>query len=110
MFNQTILQETDLWEVWVEYNESDSRHFGTLYVIGEITITAGAQAPYIKKGFSPDAGELILKVPTPPITGRIKRKEVLFSEPIAYLGQYHTISIYSGNVLLSTFSDIETLI
>ena len=110
MFNQPTLQETDLWEVWIEYDEFDSGHFGTLYVIGEILVQHGAKGPFIRKGFSPDSGELILKIPSTPVEGRSKRKEVLFSEPVACLGQYHTISIYCDNELLATFSDIETLI
>ena len=108
MFNQTILQETDLWEAWVEYDEFDPKVFGTLYIIGEIMIEPGTNIPSFSKSIGPE-NKLFLSLPPMP-AGRGRRKEVLYSEPIRNLGQYSSILIYSGEDLLARFDEIEILI
>ena len=109
MTTDTIqLQDVDLWEAWIEYDQFNPTHFGTLYILGEIMIETGSAGPLITKGYDSEA-QLVLNVPPQP-HGRSRMKEVLYSEPVKSLNQYKGISIYSGEALIARLEDIEVLV
>jgi hypothetical protein len=107
MRTQPKQQDVDLWEAWIEYEQFNSNHFGTLYVVGEILVDP-ASTPLLRK--KEQLGrQLILQ--TPPFhSGRSRRQEVLYSEPIKNLNQYASICIYDGSELIAEFNEIEILI
>ena len=109
MISQAIQNETDLWEVWIEYDPCSTQHFGTLYVIGEITVEEGSHMPLIRKTMDTTRSELVLEVPSRPV-GRSRMKEVLFSEPIPNPDCYASVSIYAGSELIARFSEIEIIV
>ena len=109
MISQRIIQETDLWEVWIEFDPCNPQYFGTLYVIGEISIDTTTADPLIRKIQMRTGSELILQVPSRPV-GRSRMKEVLFSEPIRNPNRYSSVSIYAGIEQIARFNDIEILI
>jgi hypothetical protein len=109
MTTDTIqLQDVDLWEAWIEYDQFNPTHFGTLYILGEIMIESGSAGPLITKGYDSEA-QLVLNVPPRP-HGRSRMKEVLYSEPVKSLDQYHTIRIYAGGALIARLDEIEVLV
>ena len=108
MITNQNLQEVDLWETWIEFDQFNPNFFGTLYVAGEILITTGSKQAWIKKQ-KINGKELILQIPPRPI-GRSRIKEVLYSEPLKNLSSYKSISIYSGQELIVRINDIEVLI
>jgi hypothetical protein len=109
MISQVKQQDVDLWEVWIEYDQFNSKHFGVLYVIGEIMVDQSTE-PVIRKSKQGDDGrQLRLLVPSRH-AGRGRMKEVLYSEPIEDLSQYTSINIYAGDELIARFNEIEVLI
>ena len=38
MLSQPKQLDIDLWEIWIEYDQINSRYFGTLYVLGEVLV------------------------------------------------------------------------
>lgn len=110
--NSTIKQlDTELWEAWIEFDHFDPKNFGILYVMGEAPIAFKSNLPCISKSDkSPDEGILVLELPAIKGESRTRIKEVLFSESIGQMQQYHTIMIYRGDDLLIEISDIEVLV
>jgi hypothetical protein len=109
MITQLKQQDIDLWEAWIEYDQFNPEHFGTLYVVGDI-LTDQKQTEVILKKKNDDEGkQLILEIPERQI-GRKRMREASYSEPIEDLNQYTSICIYSGTDLVARFDEIEVLI
>lgn len=102
------LQDINLWEVWIEYDQFHPEYFGTLYVHGEV-LTDAKDAPSLTRITTNSKGELTLKLPERS-HGLNSTREVVYSEPIRNLNQYTSVSIYSGNELIGCFNDIEIMI
>ena len=108
MLSQLPLQEVGLWEAWIEYDQLHPTQFGTLYVLGEI-LTGNASGTIVSKAINMENRELRLHVSG--ITGsRNRLKEVLYSEPVANLDQYTSVSIYANQELIAFIDEIEVLI
>lgn len=103
-----IQQDTDLWEVWVEYDQFHPEYFGTLYVLGEFPSDKKSNSSFQKIN-SENSSQLILQLPSKTSANRPTR-EVLYSEPIRNLNQYTSICIYAGTELIGWFHDIEVMI
>lgn len=104
----TTLQDVNLWEVWIEYDQFHPEYFGTLYVHGEIWTDKKAGSSFIKIA-ADKKEELTLQLPERSHDLNYTM-EVVYSEPIKNLNQYTSVSIYSGNELIGCFNDIEILI
>jgi hypothetical protein len=104
----TLEQDLDLWEVWIEYDQFHPENFGTLYVHGEVTVDKKS-ASYLTKLNGDEKCQLKLQLPLRS-TNVNSTKEVLYSEPIKNLNQYTSISIYAGNELIGYFDHIEVMI
>ena len=108
MISHQKLQDVDLWEIWIEFDQFNRNHFGTLYVLGEIMIGQRTEKRLIKK-LEHEDGQLVLQVPPRPV-GRSRMKEVLYSEPVDNLTQYTSVCIYAGDELIACFNDLDILI
>ena len=110
MTNAPKLQDPDLWEIWIEYDQFNPQHFGTIYVMGEIAISKFEEPFIVKRNNCSNSSHLTLNIPERRtlVQGRIM--EVVYSEPIENLNQYTTVCIYSGNKLVTKIDDIEVLI
>jgi len=102
------LQDINLWEIWIEYDQFHPEYFGTLYVHGEIWSDNKHDSSLIKLT-SDHQGELTLQLPERPNEYNNTR-EVVYSEPIRNLNQYTSVAIYSGKELIGFFNDIEIMI
>ncbi len=110
MIRDVKQQDIDLWEVWVEYDQFNRQHFGTLYVLGEILLDHKESFPLLqKKNSNRKKGALVLQAPARG-TGRKRATEVFYSEPITDLSQYTSVIIYSGEECIANFEEIEILI
>ena len=105
---KAIQQDTDLWEIWIEYDQFHPEYFGTLYVHGEIPADKNASSSLIKINADVE-GRLSLRIPQR-LPGLNHTREVVYSEPIRNLNQYTSISIYQGDELIGCFNDIEIMI
>jgi hypothetical protein len=111
MISQPKIQEADLWETWIEYDQFNPNHFGILYVMGEIFTDVKTGQPFTIRTTRTKLGNhLILTITEPCGKGRARNREVMYSEPIKDLNQYQSISIFQGVELLASFSEIEVLI
>jgi len=104
----TVQQDLDLWEVWIEYDQFHPEIFGTLYVHGEVTVDKKTSS-YLTKITGAEECQLNLQLPIISTTVN-STKEVLYSEPIRNLNQYTSICIYAGKELIGYFEDIEVMI
>jgi hypothetical protein len=102
-----IQQDTDLWEVWIEFDQSHPENFGTLYVHGEVAMDKNKRS-LLTKVDTQDC-QLNLQLPARSNTF-LYTKEVLYSEPIRNPNQYTSVCIYSGEELIGSFNDIEIMI
>ena len=111
MFSQVKQQVTDLWEVWIEYDQFNSEYFGTLYIFGEIVADQTNKNPLIKKVENcKGANELCLMITDIQTPGNERITEVCYSEPIRDLDQYSSICVYLGKELIAQFQEIEVMI
>jgi hypothetical protein len=102
------LNDVDLWEMWIEFDQFNHNHFGILYVLGEIEIGQSHEKKLITK-IDQEDGQLVLQVPARPV-GRSRMKEVLYSEAVESLSQYSSVCIYAGTELIACFDEIEVLV
>ena len=107
MISQQEIQDIDLWELWIEFDQFNPNQFGILYVLGETLIGQGDQT-LIKKMVHED-GQLVLQLPPRPKRGG-RMKEVLYSEAVDNLTQYSSVFIYAGTELIASFDEIEIMI
>jgi hypothetical protein len=110
MNTSLAIQETGLWEAWVEFDHLDSNAFGTLYILGEAPVNSKTKNCCITKVDGVDSSFLVLQMPALPDTGRFKTKEVLYSEKVHKIDQYKTIVVYQGEEMITEITDIEVLI
>jgi hypothetical protein len=103
-----IHQDIDLWEVWIEFDQSHPEFFGTLYVHGEVTIDKKMRSSLTRID-SKDNYQLHLQLPARSASFRYT-KEVLYSEPIRNPNQYTSVCIYAGEELVGCFNEIEIMI
>ena len=101
-------QDTDLWEVWIEFDQSHPEYFGTLYVHGEIALGKKNHLALTRMDSKNDRA-LNLRLPAP-TASFWHTKEVLYSEPIRNPNQYTSVRIYSGEELIGCFNEIEIII
>src|SRR5688572_27104395 len=107
----TLIQDLELWEAWIEFDHLHSNRFGILYVLGEAPINSKEKiVRMIQTVDESDPGKLILTIPQNHLSGRIKMKEVIYSQPVQRIGHYHTIVVYRGNEILVEINDIEVLV
>ena len=107
MLSQPKQLDIDLWEIWIEYDQINSRYFGTLYVLGEVLVDQKSSEPYLKK-IEHEGSELLLSLP-PGRPGRCRRTEVLYAEAIENPAQYSSVCIFSAEQLIASFDEIEIL-
>jgi hypothetical protein len=102
----------DLWEAWIDMQDSGKSGRGTLYIIGDVLVSNRILRPFLlKKETSPPAKEeLILEVIPHIISERGQAVEVFYSEELTSPNQYKTITIYSGNMVMAQITEIEVLI
>jgi hypothetical protein len=105
-----IIQETGLWEAWIEFDPLNSKGFGTLYILGEAPVNRKSKNQGIKKIGVGNTSFLVLSIPEVKGPGRFTNKEVLYYEPIVKIDQYKHIVVYQGEELLAEIHDIEVLI
>jgi hypothetical protein len=102
-----LQQDLDLWEVWIEFDQFDPEHFGTLYVHGEVSTNKHSSSRLIK--MDEEGCQLTLQLPSGSVGPR-HMKELLYSEPIRNLNQYTSVCICEGDTMVALFDDIETMI
>lgn len=108
MFNEAKQIDVDLWEVWIEYDPSHPKFFGTLYIHGEVPVEKKLSCSLTKLKLN-NSDQLILQLP--PISPlSYHTKEVCYSEPIYNLNQYSSVHVYAGNELIASFDNIEVMI
>jgi hypothetical protein len=111
MIYQTIQQDIDLWEAWIEYDHVAQNCFGTLYIMGEVVIDKKAAPPFIIKCAQEDEPQiLVLKLQTvsPAVPGKLA--EVVYAETLKNIDQYTSIKIYKEQELLAQIDEIEVMI
>lgn len=101
-------KDTDLWEIWIEFDQFHPQYFGTLYVHGEV-LAGKKSVAALTRVQGAHRHELALQLPSSSADENAMR-EVFYSEPVSNLNQYTTVSIYYGRELLRSFVNIEVLI
>ena len=113
MIYQTLQQEVDLWEAWIEFDHVSPSHFGTLYVIGEVMSGNRERKPVIRKEVQEEMpSQLILHIQScpDPASVRLKNTEVMYSETIKTVNPYRSVLIYRDGELVASVDDIEIVI
>lgn len=104
---KAIQPDVDLWEIWIEFDQSHPEYFGTLYVHGEVASDRKACSSLTRID-SEKGSQLSLRLPA--CSHPLYTKEVLYSQPIRNPGEYTSVSIYEGNELIGHFTEIEIMI
>jgi hypothetical protein len=111
MIYQTIQQDIDLWEAWIEFDAMASNCFGTLYIMGEVVVDKKENHPFIIKCVQEDEPQtLILRLQTVYSTAPGKVTEVVYAEALKNIDQYNSIKVYKNHELLAQIDEIEVMI
>ena len=110
MTHQTI-QDTDLWEAWIEFDHISQNRFGILYIMGEILVNKNLPRPTLVKCHLPEEPEtLALQIQTSSVPAPRKVAEVVYSENVEAISQYSAVKIFQGEELLLHMEEIEIMI
>jgi len=112
MLRTTHLQNIDLWEAWIEFDQTHPEYFGTLYIAGEIETPKKPRHPFIiKKEENPTLSKtLVLHVDLDVCSKGSYGEEVRYSEPLTAIDQYTSVVIYANNEIIMVLRDIEVMI
>ncbi|MCU7547710.1 hypothetical protein OCK74_01230 [Chitinophagaceae bacterium LB-8] len=102
----------DLWEAWIDMQNSGKNQRGTLYIIGDVVINNRILRPFLvkKEAVHPTKDELLLEVIPHIISENGYTVEVFYSEELQSPNQYKSITIYSGNIQIAKITEIEVLL
>jgi len=108
MIKQAAIQEQDLWEAWVEFDQFSTTHFGMLYVSGELSNYGSPQVSKCTR--ETERGiQLVIEL-SEGLNGRKKLEEFFYSEPIHLPLQYDSVIVVSGGEEIAFFDSIEIVI
>jgi len=112
MLQTTHLQQTDLWEAWIEFDPAHPQYFGVLYVAGEIETKRKFRNTFqIKKDENPAlANTLVLQLNQSCCEGGNYLEEIIYSEPLRNISQYNSVVIYAHNRIVAVIKEIEVLV
>ncbi len=106
------LNNIDLWEAWIDMQNTGANERGTLYIIGDVVVNNRILRPFLIKkesGVQPK-DELFLEVIPHVISENGHSVEVFYSEDLKSPNQYKSISIFSGNMMIARITEIEVLL
>jgi hypothetical protein len=107
--NKVVQQDLDLWEAWIEFDESHPENFGTLYVVGE-TDSSSSSPIFLLKKIAAQNKSLHLEL-IPQLEEKKKRnREVMFSEPLRSVDSYESVCIFFEGSVISKLEELEILI
>lgn len=112
MLRTTHLQNIDLWEAWIEFDQTHPHYFGVLYIAGEVETKKRSGYPFtVKKdealGLS---NTLVLRLNYDLCEEGNHVEEVIYSEPLLNINQYTSIVIYAQHQIVAVIKDIEVLV
>lgn len=110
MIHQSIEQDLDLWEAWIEFDPESPNCFGTLYLHGEVVAGRKDIHPCMIKAGVDTQEQLIVIVQATTSGHPTRMAEVIYSEPLQYIDQYSGILIYQDNELIAQIENLEVLI
>jgi hypothetical protein len=101
----------DIWEAWIDVQESGGRQRGTLYIIGDVPVNNHVLRPLlVKKQFNLNGkDELFLEILPGINTEAGKAVEVFYSEELESLDQFKSVTIFAGNKIIAKINEIEIL-
>ena len=108
---ETKHNHLDLWEAWIDMQNSGNHHKGILYIIGDVLVENHILRPFLvkKEQNHQTQHELVLEV-IPAITSDSGQAvEVFYSENIASTDQYQSILIISGKKIIARITEIDIL-
>lgn len=108
MISQLKLQEQDVWEAWIEFDQSSQGHFGQLYICGDV-VSNGKIHSWTRTIETDYGTQLVIELPARS-GGHSRIREFFYSESISNPALYHSICIYAGNQLLARFNEIDIMI
>jgi len=108
MIKQVAIQEQDLWEAWVEFDQFSTTHFGMLYVSGELSNYGSPQVSKFTRE-TEHGTQLVIEL-IEGLNGRQKLEEFFYSEPIQLPLQYNSIIVLSAGEEIAFFDSIEIVI
>ena len=102
----------DLWEAWIDMQDSGENKRGTLYIIGDVLVSNRILRPFLikKETVPPAEDELVLEVIPHIISESGHAVEVFYSEELHSPNQYKSITICSGNYIIANITEIEVLL
>jgi hypothetical protein len=103
----------DLWEAWIDMQDSGKDQRGTLYIIGDVLVNNRILRPFLVKKehpVVPAKDELVLEVIPHIISENGQAVEVFYSEELHSPNQYKSITICSGNFVVAKITEIEVLL
>lgn len=112
MLQITHLQNIDLWEAWIEFDQLHPQYFGMLYITGEVETKKRSAHPFnISKDEHPSlSNTLVLRLNHELCDEGNYAEEVIYSEPLLNPSQYSSVVIYAGNKIVAVIKDIEVLV
>jgi hypothetical protein len=109
---ETKKHHLNIWEAWIDVQESGGRQIGSLYIIGDVLVNNHILRPLlVKKQFdSNDKIELSLEIIPDIVSEGGKSVEVFYSEELESPDQYKSVTIFAGNQIIAKINEIEILI
>jgi hypothetical protein len=112
MLRTSQIQNIDLWEAWIEFDQLHPEFFGVLYITGEVATNKRSTQPFYisKEENSSISNTLVLRLNYEISEEGNYTEEVIYSEPLLNINPYTSVVIYAKDNIVAVIKDIEVLV
>lgn len=109
MTTNTKIQNIDLWEAWVDIQNTSEESVATFYVIGEVCVNNAILEPKFQKieALPGMEGRLVLQIVPNILSMEGLETEILYAEKLEHPQQYSGVTILAGEEVVVEMNDIE---
>ena len=111
MTTNTVAQNIDLWEAWIDVQADGQNHNATIFVIGDVMVNNLILEPRFKKCTPPPGKEcrLFLEIVPNVLCEDGTEIEIMYAEELAHINQYCGVSIYLNGEVFVEIDDLEII-
>lgn len=109
MITNIKIQNIDLWEAWVDMQDTAEKTTATLYVIGDVCVNNAILEPRFEKvhNYPGLEGRLVLQIVPNILSEEGLDTEILYAEELDQPNQYSGITVLAGGEVVVEMDDLE---
>ena len=111
MTTNTVAQNIDLWEAWIDVQADGQNHSATIFVIGDVMVNNLILEPRFVKCVPPPGkeGRLTLDILPNVLCEDGTEIEIMYAEQLTNINQYSGVTIYLNGEIFVEIDDLDVI-